>query len=165
MNGTPRMDDNSMLNRLLRLLRQRRWAALATSDADGTPMASMAAYVPGDNAGCLYLHLSRLAAHTGNLLANGKAALVISEDDCSDEDPQELARVTLQGQAMVVARDSEEYQQARNDYLQRLPASAQLFDFPDFLLFRLEVHSARFVGGFAQARSFSGDELGNVLMR
>ncbi|GAB4295151.1 MAG: pyridoxamine 5'-phosphate oxidase family protein [Thiohalomonadaceae bacterium] len=165
MNGTPRTDDNSMLNRLLRLLRQRRWAALATSAADGSPMASMVAYVPGDNAGCLYLHLSQLAAHTGNLLANGKAALVIGEEDNGSGDPQELARVTLQGQAVVVARDSEEYRHARERYLERLPASAQLFDFPDFLLFRLDVDSARFVGGFAQARRFDSDALCNVVTR
>lgn len=165
MNETPRMDENSMLNRLLRLLRQRRWAALATRDVDGMPMASMVAYVPGDNAGSLYLHLSQLAAHTGNLLANGRAALVVSEDDTGSSDPQELARVTLQGQVVVIARDSEEYRQARERYVERLPAAEHLFDFPDFLLFRLDVDSARFVGGFAQARSFGSDELCNVITR
>ncbi|PKM42061.1 MAG: pyridoxamine 5'-phosphate oxidase [Gammaproteobacteria bacterium HGW-Gammaproteobacteria-1] len=153
------MNDNSMRNRLLALLQQRRWAALATADGAGTPMASMVGYVCGANAAVIYLHLSRLAAHTGNLLANGKAALVIGEDDGDTGDPQELARVTLQGRAVAVHRDSDEYRAARDRYLQRLPASERLFDFPDFTLFRLDVDGARFVGGFAQARSFSADEL------
>lgn len=153
------MNDNSMRNRLLALLRQRRWAALATADGTGTPMASMVGYVISENAAVIYLHLSRLAAHTGNLLANGKAALVIGEDDGGSGDPQELARVTLQGRVTTVTRDGDEYRTARARYLERLPASEQLFDFPDFILFRLDVDSARFVGGFAQARSFSADEL------
>lgn len=153
------MNDDSMRNRMQRLLRERRWAALATSDAAGTPMASMVGYVMGNDNRVIYLHLSRLAAHTGNLLANGKAALVISENDAEHGDPQELARVTLQGHVSVVARDSDEYRCARDRYLERLPASERLFEFPDFILFRLDVEQARFVGGFAQARSFSAAEL------
>lgn len=153
------MNENGMRHRLLRLLRQHRWAALATTDTSGNPMASMVGYVPGDDASIVYLHLSRLASHTGNLLANGKAALVIGDDDGGAGDPQELARVTLQGSAVIIDRDSGEYNKARDRYLVRLPASTQLFDFPDFLLFRLDVHRARFVGGFAQARSFSAAEL------
>ncbi len=153
------MTDDSMRNRLQRLVRQRRWAALATSDAGGMPMASMVGYVCGENAAVIYLHLSRLAAHTGNLLANGKAALVIGEDDDGSGDPQELERVTLQGRVTVVARDSDEHRRARDRYLERLPASEQLFEFPDFILFRLDIESARFVGGFAQARSFGPSDL------
>ena len=153
------MNDNSMRNRLLHLLHQRRWASLATSDDAGNPMASMVGYVCGENAAVIYLHLSRLAAHTGNLLANGRAALVISEDDTGAGDPQELARVTLQGCVTAIARDSDEYHCARDHYLERLPAAEQLFEFPDFILFRLDIETARFVGGFAQARSFSAAEL------
>lgn len=153
------MNDNSMRHRLLRLVEQRRWAALATADSAGVPMASMVGYVMGDSAAVLHLHLSRLAAHTGNLLASGKAALVIGENDDGNGDPQELARVTLQGSTCVVPRDSEEYRHARGRYLARLPAAERLFEFPDFILFRLDVDTARFVGGFAQARSFSAAEL------
>lgn len=153
------MNDNSMRARLLGLLQHHRWAALATADEQATPMASMVGYVMAEDAATLYLHLSRLAAHTANLLANDRAALVVGEGDTHSGDPQELARVTLQGNCVVVARDSAEYASAKSRYLQRLPAAARLFDFPDFLLFRLDVQSARFVGGFAQARSFSRNEL------
>lgn len=155
------MNDHPMRQRLLHLLTHHRWAALATADSNTTPMASMVGYVMGQNASVIYLHLSQLAAHTGNLLANGKAALVISESDINTTtDPQELARVSLQGRCVVVTRNGGEYSTAKAHYLQRLPASERLFDFPDFVMFRLEVESARFVGGFAQARSFSREELG-----
>lgn len=153
------MNDNAQIQRLLRLLHAQRWAALATVDARGMPLASMVGYVGGEDAGVIYLHLSRLAAHTGNLLASGKAALSISEQDSGAGDPQQLARVSLQGEVNVIARDNGEYATAKARYLQRLPDAAQLFDFPDFLLFRLDITSARFVGGFAQARSFSAADL------
>ncbi len=153
------MNERSQLARLARLAGEKRWAALATVGADGLPMASMVGYVTDGSPAVVYLHLSRLAAHTGNLLANGGAALVVSEEDDGSADPQECARVTLQGKARAVARDSDEYRRARALYLQRLPASERLFDFPDFTLFRLEVDEARFVGGFGQARTFSAADL------
>lgn len=156
------MDNEAMHKRLQRLLQQQRWAALATADTSATPMASMVGYAMGENASMLYLHLSRLAAHTGNLLATGKAALVVSEHDTHTGDPQELTRVTLQGTSTVIMRDSAEYAAARARYLQRLPDAARLFEFPDFLLFRLNVESARFVGGFAQARNFTHTELARL---
>ena len=68
------MNDHPMRQRLLHLLTHYRWAALATADSNSTPMASMAGFVMGQNASVIYLHLSRLAAHTGNLLANGMPA-------------------------------------------------------------------------------------------
>lgn len=153
------MNDTNHHHRLVQLLRSQRWGALATADASALPMASMVGYVTGGDASVVYLHLSRLAAHTTNLLANPQAALVVSEADDGAGDPQQLARLTLQGQTQVVTRDSAEYGAARERYLQRLPAAARLFDFPDFLLFRLDVASARFVGGFAQARTLGAAAL------
>lgn len=153
------MSSNTLSQRLLGLLQQHRWGALATTDSSSTPLASMVGYVMGDEPGVIYLHLSRLAAHTANLLVNWRAALVVSEYDMGRDDPQALERVTLQGTCQVVERDSEEYSAARLRYLQRLPASERLFGFSDFILFRLNVENARFVGGFAQARSFTREEL------
>lgn len=155
-------ESRSQLARLKRLLAAARWAALASVDGAGAPMASMVGYVMTEASDAAYIHLSRLAAHTGNLLANGRAALVISENDDGNGDPQELTRVTLQGGVQVIARDTEEYGAAQESYLQRLPASERLFDFPDFILFRLDVVEARFVGGFGQARTFGATDLRNA---
>lgn len=152
-------ESRSQLARLKRLLSAARWASLATVDEAGMPMASMVGYITAEPPVCAYFHLSRLAAHTGNLLANGRAAFVVSENDDGQGDPQELTRVTLQGEVQVVERGSEEYAAVRERYLQRLPASERLFDFPDFILFRLDVAEARFVGGFGQARTFSAADI------
>ena len=152
-------ESRSQMARLKRLLSAARWASLATVDEAGMPMASMVGYLSAEPPVSAYIHLSRLAAHTGNLLANGRAALVVSENDDGQGDPQELTRVTLQGKVQVIERDAEEYATARERYLQRLPASERLFDFPDFILFRLDVIEARFVGGFGQARTFSAADI------
>ncbi|GAB6043629.1 HugZ family pyridoxamine 5'-phosphate oxidase [Endothiovibrio diazotrophicus] len=132
------------------LLADGRWAALATV-ADGVPLASWISYVaePG-LAGCLF-HLSTMAAHTRNLLAEPRVSLAISEADDGREDPQTLARVTLNGTVAVIGRDEAGYEAAKARYLQRLPEAAPRFEFGDFALYRLAVIEARLVGGFAQA--------------
>ena len=136
---------------------------MATRGRDG-PLASMVAYALDDGAAGFLLHLSRLAPHTRNLLEHASASLVLTQVDGEDvDDPQTLARVTITGTVEVIARDSNSYRSARHAYLQRLPSSAQLFEFADFMLFRLRPVEARFVGGFAQAHKLGGDALTTCL--
>lgn len=144
---------------LSRLIRGGRWAALATY-GDGAPLASMAAYaVEADFTGFL-LHLSRLSAHTRNLLSSPLASIAISEPDSARvRNPQTLARVSLQGEARPIPKDSPEYAQARALYEERFPDSSPLFEFEDFLLFRFVPGEARYVGGFAKAFTVSREEL------
>lgn len=138
---------------LARLIRQQRWAALATASSDATPLAAMVAYAFDEDFSGFYIHVSQLSQHTRHMLANPKASLVISAVDKHDDDPQTLPRVSLSGSVSALARDSADYDRARRLYLHRLPTATPLFDFTDFVLFRLTVDSVRFVGGFAQARS------------
>lgn len=143
---------------LMHLIRSQRWAALATLSEEG-PLASMVAYVPEPDFGGFLLHLSRLAAHTRNLLHDARASLVITQADSGAGDPQTLARASIQGRVMVLSRDSEEFSTARAAYVYRLPESEPLFGFGDFMLFRLQPAEVRYVGGFARAYTLSGGEL------
>lgn len=138
---------------LASLIRAQRWAALATLGTDGPEVSHVAYAVEGAFEGVL-LHLSQLAAHTRQLLADPRASLAIGEPDDGRADPQTLARVTLFGAVEALARDSDAYSAARAIYLARLPQAEPLFGFGDFQLFRLRPLRARFVGGFARARSF-----------
>ena len=140
--------------RLARLIRQTRWAAMATV-AGGMPYVSWAAYVTDDDFSGFYLHLSRLAKHTRNMLDNGQLSLAISEPDGGEGDPQQLARLTLQGRVEVVERDSEAYPGARERYLARYPDAAMLFDFADFSLFRFVPETGRYVEGFASSHKIT----------
>ncbi len=132
------------------LIRSRRWAALATHSADG-PDASWVAYASEADFGGFLLHLSTLAAHTRNLLASARAALAISATEQDGQDPQTLARVSIQGEVTVLTRDSAAYQAAAQCYLHRLPDAAERFAFGDFLLLRLVPVRVRFIGSFARA--------------
>jgi len=147
------------------LLRGQRWAALATTDADGAPLASMVAYCQSDDLRSVTLHLSRLAAHTGNLLARPEVSLAITEPDDGRDDPQTLARATLACTVTPVPRDHADFPALREAYIVRLPESEPLFEFPDFVLFRLAVTEARFVGGFARAFTYGPDDLARAAER
>lgn len=106
------------------------------------------------------MHLSRLSLHTRNLLASPSASIAISEPDTAQvRNPQTLARVSIQGEARPLQRDSPEYAAARALYEERFPDSSPLFGFEDFLLFRLLPRDARFVAGFARAYTVSTGEL------
>ena len=132
------------------LIRGRRWAALATQGPEG-PEASWVAYVPEADLGGFLLHLSTLAAHTRNLLADPRAGLGISEPERDGEDPQTLARVMIQGRVTIFPKDSPDYQEMARRYQEQLPGSTPRFEFGDFLLLRLIPARIRFVGGFARA--------------
>jgi len=152
------MSKREQLEQLTQLVDGQRWAALATVDDTAQPIASMVGYVVSEEFDSVVLHLSRLAAHTRNLLANPHASLVISACDDGSIDPQLLMRASLQGQVTIIEREEPRHALYRTRYLERLPDSARLFDFPDFILFRLVISEIRFVAGFGQAYTYRAGE-------
>jgi putative heme iron utilization protein len=140
------------------LLRDQRQGALGTL-AGGAPFVSLVAFAAEPDFGGLLLHLSRLAPHTRQLLADPWASLLVAEPDDGREDVQTLARLTLTGRAKQIPRGTPAYDAGRALYLARLPAAAMLFDFADFELFRLVPDGARYVGGFARAYTLTPEHL------
>ncbi len=142
-----------------RLLRERRQAALGTLAENG-PFVSMVAFAAEDDLQSVLLLLSGLSPHTRHLRAAPRYSLLICEPETPEvEDVQTLARITLSGTAQTLTRDRAEYGRARAQYLAKLPASAHLFDFADFLIFRLAIHEARYIGGFARAYTLTPSQL------
>lgn len=133
------------------LLQTVRWAALATI-GKGRPEASMVAFVFNQELDACYFHLSKLARHTRHLVDNSCVSLVLTETDDGQGDPQELARVSLQGEVSVIEPDDAEYQHARLLYLEHFPAAEMRFQFTDFGLFRFQPDELNYVGGFGRAR-------------
>ncbi|HYQ92249.1 MAG TPA: pyridoxamine 5'-phosphate oxidase family protein [Candidatus Competibacteraceae bacterium] len=148
---------------LAAVIREHRWAALASQGADG-PEASWVACAVAPDFTFFLLHLSRLAAHTRNLVQDPRASLALSEREREGEDPQLLVRVMLKGRAEVIPRHHPDYTVAAQLYQKQLPASVPLFEFEDFLLFRFVSIQARFVGGFARARTLDAAALRQVAM-
>ncbi|MEO7908661.1 MAG: pyridoxamine 5'-phosphate oxidase family protein [Roseiflexaceae bacterium] len=140
------------------LIRSQRVAALGTR-RDDIPFVSMVAYAIEPGFDGLLLHLSQLAAHTRQLLADSQSSLLICDPDDGRDDVQTLARITIVGAATPIPTGSDSYAAARACYLARLPAAEMLFNFPDFRLFRFIPSEARYIGGFARAYTLTAEQL------
>ena len=136
-------------------------AALGTLH-QGEPFVSMAPYalLPG---GAFVVHVSRLATHTRDMERHAGVSLMVLGERTPDMPAQAVPRVTLQGEALPLARDGAEHGAAKQAYLARFPAAAEMFGFGDFQLFRIVPRAVRFVGGFAQAWSISGEDYARVM--
>lgn len=142
---------------LERLFQDRITAALGTLH-NGAPFVSMVPYAVARD-GSFVLHVSRLAAHTRDMIDNPAVSLLVSEFEVAGEMAQALARVTVQGKAKILERGSEQYVAAREVYLSRFADAAPLFEFSDFDLFVIEPVSARLIAGFGRAETLSGEAL------
>jgi putative heme iron utilization protein len=136
------------------LLAATRTGTLATVAVDpaGFPFGSLVAYAV-DDLGRPLLCLSDLAEHSRNLAADPRASLMAVAT--GDGDPLALARVTVLG--TVVELHDEAREAALRTYLDRHP-DAFYATFADFRLYRLDVASVRYVGGFGRMSWVSADD-------
>lgn len=118
--------------------------SLATIGAGGFPFGSLVSHAV-DPRGRPLLLLSDLAEHSRNLAADPRASLMAVERGAGD--PLALARVTVLGTVEELRGD--ERAAALPVYRAAQPG-AFYADFADFRLYRLEVSSVRYVGGFGR---------------
>ena len=137
------------------LLREARHGLLSTHGLEpaGIPYGSLVP-VAATEEGLPVVLVSHLAQHTKNLVADGRASLLVLEP--TEGDPQQAARATLLGLARRL--DGVEEAQARARYLAVHPGAEQYFDL-GFQLWALTPAEARYVGGFGAAAWVSGSEL------
>jgi putative heme iron utilization protein len=143
------MDSDSELT-LARLLRTTRIAALGTIRNGETNLAMMAVAVEEDFS-AFYIHISKLGKHTGDMEKDPHVSLLLAEADDDRADPQTLARLSLNGTAEPLPRDSSDYPRVKELYLKRFPESEKLFSFGDFNMWKIIPKSGRFVAGFGKA--------------
>lgn len=134
---------------LAHLIRTQRTAALGTL-YEVAPLVSLVLYLPNADFSAFYLHLSRLAQHTQAILREPQVSLMLAEPDTGTQDPQTLARVSLQGTATELLRTDADYEAIRAAYLQRFPTAAVTVNLGDFSFFRMQPSRGRFVAGFGQ---------------
>lgn len=150
--------DNDSQQKLTHLIRSGRIASLGTL-RQGAPFVSMVLYTPAADISAFYIHISRLAHHTQDILQDPRVSLMIVEQDTLEADAQTLARLSILGHAVEVVAESEEYAQVKEAYLGKYPQAQPLFDFKDFSIFRIQPESARYVAGFARAFNLSASQL------
>jgi putative heme iron utilization protein len=140
MKSTPDFDPRTAAKKLLR---ESRSGALATlMEGSGDPYCSLVnlASLPD---GSPLLLISRLALHTGNILADPRVSLML--DERRDGDPLQGARVMVMGRAVATEDPA-----ARRRYLDRQPEAAAFVDFGDFHFYRIAISAAHLVAGFGR---------------
>jgi putative heme iron utilization protein len=155
------LDDDAVRD-LGRLLQAANVASLATLH-DGAPAVSLTPWAPAADGASLLIHVSRLARHTGDLLADPRVALMIAEPESSGTLAQALPRVMVHGTAREIGHASPEYETAKEAYLSRHPRSAVTFGLGDFSIFAIEPGTSRFVAGFGRAFDVEADELAEAM--
>jgi putative heme iron utilization protein len=150
--------DTETRTSLSRLLRKERVAHLATLRG-GAPMASMTLYLPDETFAAFYVHVSRLAWHTQDMLQDPRVALSVAETDDGRADPFTLMRVTIRGEAEQL---SQENPPLKAKWLQRFPEQAINFELADFSFWKITPRDARFVAGFGRIHNLSAAQLGQA---
>jgi putative heme iron utilization protein len=139
------------------VLRSTRAGALATIDRNtGHPFASLA-NVATDSDGAPLILISRLATHTANLEADGRASLLLAAGGKGD--PLAHPRLTLIGRFLRLTREHADEPRLRRRFLARHPKSELYAGFADFSFWRLDVASAHLNGGFARAADLKAGDL------
>jgi len=141
------------------LLVSRSTAALATLH-EGLPFASMVPIALASTATGLRLvtHVSRLAAHTRDMLQAPEVCLLLTAPD-SAAMPQALPRVSIPAIAEFIPPEHAEHAVLKAAYLAKHPQAADLFQLGDFSIVAFTPLSARFVAGFGSAHTLKPEAL------
>jgi heme oxygenase (biliverdin-IX-beta and delta-forming) len=135
------------------LLRRARTGTLASLNRDGgTPYGSLV-NVATDVDGRPLILISNLAWHTRNLLADGRASILVAEPPASG-DALTGPRVTVMG-----AFRRTEDPRVRRRYLARHPEADGYAGFDDFAFWRLEPELAHAVAGFGRIETLEAAEV------
>ena len=140
------------MDSLRRLISKERIAHLGTL-RHGAPMVSMTLYLPEHDVSAVYVHVSRLAWHTQDMMQDTRVALSIAETDDGRADPFTLMRATIRGEAARIEDGP------KDAWLARFPEQAINFELADFSFWRITPRDARFIAGFGRIHNLSAAEL------
>jgi putative heme iron utilization protein len=139
------------------LIRTARHGALAVLEPGaGAPLVSRVG-VSSDIDGVPVTLVSRLAPHTGALLADPRCSLLLGEPGKGD--PLAYPRVTLHCYAHELEPGSPEASRVKARYLHHQPKASLYTELGDFRFFRLEVRAARLNGGFGRAYAMTASDV------
>ena len=148
-----------------RVLETRRTAALATADAQGHPHASAVPFAYGllQNAPCIVVLISGLAAHTRHMLSDDRVSILIVDQEVEGQPVHALSRLSISGVARKTQRGSDDAKVLAQGYLRRFPEAAEIAELPDFRYVAVQPGSVRQVAGFGAARDISIEAFAQLL--
>jgi hypothetical protein len=129
---------------------------------NGAPMVSMTLFMPEQDFSAFYVHVSRLAWHTQDMLQDARVALSVAESDDRRADPFTLMRVTVRGEALNIPNGEGPFSRLKKAWLERFPAQAINFELADFSFWKIAPRDARFVAGFGAIHNISAQELARI---
>jgi putative heme iron utilization protein len=133
-------------------------AHLATLATDSVPEASYAPLVWFE--GNCYLFLSLLASHTGNLTRDPEISLMLIQAETTAGNAFARRRINYHGKVEVIAGDDVLFDLVLDEFDRHFGKVMELIrPLPDFLLFRVNLRSGRFIRGFGQAYQLAGENL------
>lgn len=138
------------------LLFHRRHGTLSTLSRryEGWPFGSITPFALDRSFAPLIL-IASIAEHTKNIVADPRVSLLVH--DTGEGDVQAHGRVTILGEASLVAPEAHADAEAR--YLARLPQARGYFGTHDFKLYRITPKHVRFIGGFGRIHWLEGPGL------
>ena len=129
---------------------------MATSTLEGVPEISYSPYVIVDSR--LFVFVSDLSVHTGNLKSNPVASLLFIENECDSENLHARKRVTFPVRATLLPRDDVTRERVLDQMEKKFGEIIPLLkSLPDFHLFAMHTDSAVIVRGFADAHTVDCD--------
>ena len=132
---------------------------LGTADAEGEPDASYAPAVIDEDRN-LYIYISGLSRHTGNIRATGRASALIIEDESLAGQLFARMRVTYACRAECIERGSSTWEAQMSDFTDKFGRLMHhLKTMEDFDLFKLVPQEGRLVTGFGRAFDLSGPRM------
>lgn len=133
------------------LLASQQTLLLATASAKGIPDLSYAPFVR-DEAGCFYIFISELAAHTDNLLTNPQVSVMFVRPESESNNLFARERAVFDCSVKEIDRIDDCYStQLKALQIQFGEIVGVLRSLSDFHLFALAPISGRYVAGFGQA--------------
>ena len=141
-----------------RLLAEARTVLMAASGDDAMPEMGVTPVVRMD--GAFYIYPSRLSAHVRAVLAAGKAAFMVIEDESKAQNIWARKRLKFDSEIIEINRNSDEFNVVCDFFVDMHgPTMGLIRDFSDFHLLRLRPRGGVMVLGFAQAYKLSGEAL------
>ena len=124
-----------LTERLAQLLRERSTAALGTL-RDGAPFVSMVPYAIAADGSGFVIHVSKLAAHTKDMLADARVSLLVAEAEGGGKSALGAGSgFRCRAWRGASPPDSPDLSGFRAAYLARFPEAEQMFGFADFSIF------------------------------
>ena len=138
------------------LIRGRSVASLATL-YEGRPFASMIPYavIAANGELRLITHVSRLSAHTRDMLDSPEVCLMITAAESAAIPPQAIPRASIPAVAEFIAPEHGDYAACKRAYLGKFPFATEWFALADFSIVAFTPQSVRFIAGFARALNVS----------